>query len=477
MEKMYDIFVSYRRVDSEGRASGRDIARTIKLELEKRRYKVFFDYSEIKDGYFEEIILPAVQNSKIFILVLSKDALNRCSYEGDWVHREILKALQSRTKVIPVDPDGQFNGWPPNLPVDISSIKKIQISEIATNSLFETSIDKLENDRIKPIMLQSRLQTNAFSNGFNFSTRPVSTPYATAAKKPSPTKPTKKKEPFMKQIKEWMDGKAGDNLMIIGGSLLTILFVFFLWKCSDIDNTPAVKIVEQDGKAGLVLEGDTVLPCQYDSIWRMSDGFMFFKDDKRGWVSHDGDIVLPCEFKSIYSSDAFLIVEEENGLHHLYNNKGVRLTKNTYRYLRWGNGDGLGIVQDLNYKYGYIDSLGNEVITCKYFDANDFSEGKAFVKMSASETMKCIDKSEQVLFTTPYHDAEYYSEGLAYVSNYFVGGFINELGQLVIPMKYGMIKNEKGWITIPAFHDGTAPVSLEGVNGHVDKQGHFTPDD
>ena len=70
----FDVFISYRRVDSEGRTSGRDIARTIKLELEKRGYGVFFDYSEIKDNEFEDTILPAIHNSKVFIIVLSKDA-------------------------------------------------------------------------------------------------------------------------------------------------------------------------------------------------------------------------------------------------------------------------------------------------------------------------------------------------------------------------------------------------------------------
>ena len=63
----YDIFISYRRFDSKGRTSGRDIARTIKLELEKRGYKVFFDYSELRDNEFENIILPAVKNSKALL--------------------------------------------------------------------------------------------------------------------------------------------------------------------------------------------------------------------------------------------------------------------------------------------------------------------------------------------------------------------------------------------------------------------------
>ena len=45
-KKKYDIFISYRRVDSLGKVSGRDIARTLQKELQIRGYNVFFDYSE-----------------------------------------------------------------------------------------------------------------------------------------------------------------------------------------------------------------------------------------------------------------------------------------------------------------------------------------------------------------------------------------------------------------------------------------------
>ena len=148
MEKEYDIFISYRRVDSEGRTSGRDIARTIKLELEKRGFEVFFDYSEIKDNEFEDTILPAIHNSKVFIIVLSKDALLRCVNEEDRVRREIETAINAGRKIIPVSPDGAFNGWPVNLPDTIHSITKQQVSDISMGSLFEKSIDKLIEERI-----------------------------------------------------------------------------------------------------------------------------------------------------------------------------------------------------------------------------------------------------------------------------------------------------------------------------------------
>lgn len=147
MASGYDIFISYRRFDAEGRTGGRDIARTLKLELEKRGYKVFFDYSDIKDDDFEKVILPSIQQSKVFILVLSKDALNRCVHEGDWVRREIETAIRSGCKLVPISPDGAFAGWPDNLPDSIIPLTRQQISEVSMGPLFEKSIDKMEEDR------------------------------------------------------------------------------------------------------------------------------------------------------------------------------------------------------------------------------------------------------------------------------------------------------------------------------------------
>lgn len=188
----YDIFISYRRVDSEGRTSGRDIARTIMLELKMRGFKVFFDYSEIKDNAFENIILPAVRNSKVFISVLSKDALTRCSNKEDWVRREIETAIDSRCKIIPVNPDGAFDYiWPEVLP---ESFTKQQVSDISMGSLFEISIDKLVQDRIRP-EIEKRNQE------YRKAQQPIARNNAEQQKKKQPTSP-KKDSNFIHKVKE-----------------------------------------------------------------------------------------------------------------------------------------------------------------------------------------------------------------------------------------------------------------------------------
>ena len=148
--RQYDIFISYRRLDEQGNISGRDQARLIAKQLELDGYHPFFDYSEIKDNEFDKVIIPAVENSRVFILVLTKDALNRCRNEDDWVRREIETAIKSGSKVINVSPDNSFNGWPDTMPKSLYGIKNIQISDIHFGSLFELSIKKLIEERIVP---------------------------------------------------------------------------------------------------------------------------------------------------------------------------------------------------------------------------------------------------------------------------------------------------------------------------------------
>lgn len=155
-DKTYDIFISYRRLDERGNISGRDQARLIAKQLELEGYHPFFDYSEIKDNEFDKIIIPAVEKCKIFIIVLTKDSLNRCKNDDDWVRREIETAIKTGCKIINLSPDNTFDGWPKTLPQSLGKIKNIQISDIHFGSLFELSIKKLIDDRIKPGLLSSK---------------------------------------------------------------------------------------------------------------------------------------------------------------------------------------------------------------------------------------------------------------------------------------------------------------------------------
>lgn len=145
--KIYDIFISYRRV------GGAQYARILQLKLMERGYRVFLDYDELTDGIFGENIRQAIENSPIFIALLSPTYLSRCVDEHDRVRNELKLALKLNKYFICINPDNTFDGIPDGIPADIAqTIKVIQHSEISFGQHLDASINLLIQHRIQPII-------------------------------------------------------------------------------------------------------------------------------------------------------------------------------------------------------------------------------------------------------------------------------------------------------------------------------------
>lgn len=145
MASKYDIFISYRR------DGGAQYARILQLMLTQRGYKVFLDYDELTDGKFGEHIQDAIKEAPIFMLVLSQDALVRCKNEGDWVRREIQLAISEGKHIIPVNPDGSFNGIPEDIPDNIKEyVGTHQHSDINFGQTLGVTVEFMMENRIIP---------------------------------------------------------------------------------------------------------------------------------------------------------------------------------------------------------------------------------------------------------------------------------------------------------------------------------------
>ena len=141
----HDIFISYRR---EG---GKEIARTIKSHLDSQGFKVFLDFDELKDGVFDDRLIDAIEQSKVFMFILSPGSLDRCLNEGDWVRKEIEHAVAAGKHIIPVNPDGLFKSFPEGLSEPIvEALGRNQHSEVMTGQLFHASMKKMIDERVKP---------------------------------------------------------------------------------------------------------------------------------------------------------------------------------------------------------------------------------------------------------------------------------------------------------------------------------------
>ena len=125
----------------------------------------------------------------------------------------------------------------------------------------------------------------------------------------------------------------------------------------------------------------------------------------------------------------------------------------------WDFSEGL-VAVELNGKWGFIDKSGNEVVPLKYDWAGSFSEGLAPVGLSGM--WGYINKSGKLVLPLKYDWAGSFSEGLAPVELSGMRGYINKSGKLVLPLKYD-------WAG--SFSEGLAPVKLYGKVGFIDKSG------
>lgn len=95
-----------------------------KVHLQLRGFSVFIDVERLEAGKFDNNLLQSIRQAKHFILVLTPRALERCieDVDGkDWVHREIVAALQSNCNIIPIIDNFQWPE-PEELPEDMRSV-------------------------------------------------------------------------------------------------------------------------------------------------------------------------------------------------------------------------------------------------------------------------------------------------------------------------------------------------------------------
>lgn len=131
---MFDTFISYRR------DGGQNTAESLRQVLEYKDYKPFLDLSDMHAGRFDEQIHLHIRKAVNFILILSKGALDRCAEPNDWVHKEILTAIETGKNIVIMMEEG-FTA-PENLSDDISSILNCQ-SVIYHQSNLNQKLDEL----------------------------------------------------------------------------------------------------------------------------------------------------------------------------------------------------------------------------------------------------------------------------------------------------------------------------------------------
>lgn len=129
----------------------------------------------------------------------------------------------------------------------------------------------------------------------------------------------------------------------------------------------------------------------------------------------------------------------------------------------WAFSDGLAAVK-MNEKWGYINSKGEFQIPAKFFLAEPFSEGMAFVLGEEGGRWDIIDKQGRYVTRVTFEKHDPFSEGMAVVQVNGKYGFINKEGDYVIDPIYDDARS---------FSEGLAAVKSSEGWGYIDKNGNY----
>ena len=190
-----------------------------------------------------------------------------------------------------------------------------------------------------------------------------------------------------------------------------------------------------------------LIPLYYDETFPMRSGFgIVKKDNKYGLVDKSGKIILPIYYKEIRNLSSQYYLCSMNSDWGIMDIRGNQKPLEDFVLLNDNINDGLlRIVR--NGLFGFIDTLGNEIVTCKYSKASNFSEGVANVAIGEGVNIEqyLINTKGEVILkhnweVSPFH------EGLARKKNQnaSVYGYIDKTGKTVIKPKYRVAQDFKG---------------------------------
>jgi hypothetical protein len=205
-----------------------------------------------------------------------------------------------------------------------------------------------------------------------------------------------------------------------------------------------------DGYMGVLnTSGQPIIPLEYANMW-ISDKtnlLVFEKDNKYGIMNFSKELVLPPTFNYIMDLKGIYLLQVNNR-YRIFNPKQKNINNNEYdlfqSYREYQNQDKFSAVKR-NGKWGYIDSMGAEIIAPAYDTVFSFS-GYDVAYVGNKDKYGMIDRSGKVLIPVKYQAFLGFSEGLmgAVLNNKI--GYIDIEGKEIIPFIYDdaeLFKNSK----------------------------------
>ena len=468
----YDVFISYRR---EG---GDKYARTIQQALEKQ-YRVFLDFDELKDGVFDQRIIDAISESPVFLLILSRGALDRCVNENDWVRQEILQAVKCGCHIVPVTIDDTFEGLPASLPEELRrAVGQHQFSELQMKTLFKASMEQLVHDRIAPYVhreenttgIEVHIDVDADCDLFRFKTfiRHLKADIDNTIH----MNPGKYKLDFIStQIPEVKDSIIYSIAPELSCDIIEI-------KLKD-KISEAIKKIKKEEEAKRKAEeakqkseevrqrqeNTKLKPVEIGMLWGFSDksgkviipGLWDYAREfheglanvewclKRGYIDETGKLIIACQWNDDplggrFRSNGVAFGQDENWETWFFDKDGKPDQQGRKKGPYFD-----GLAPDFSYgdkKWGFIDKCGKIAIQHQWDYAFPFHKGLARVKDSNGK-WGVVDKTGNVVIPCEWGYIGPFNHGIAWVKNEKGKfGYIHASGHITVSCQW----EDVGWV-------------------------------
>lgn len=180
------------------------------------------------------------------------------------------------------------------------------------------------------------------------------------------------------------------------------------------------------------------------------------ENDKFGVINTNGEYIVEPIYNSIGEFKERRAVFNLNSNVGVIDDKGNVITRKNYNFISEFS-DGMALVamnyKNGDYRYGYINLKGEEVILPKFIMGYDFKDGIALIKLDYTK-YGLINKKSEILNTYNHVFVYGYNDGVMAFADNFQGpyGYINSKGKEIIKAKYS---------EATAFKDGVAIVSYD----------------
>ena len=237
---------------------------------------------------------------------------------------------------------------------------------------------------------------------------------------------------------------------------------------------PALKNTKNGAIYGYINnKGEFIIQPKFDGAYDFDDNCLAIinENNKDGIIDLKGEYKVYPIYDSISQFKEDRAVFSKDGGMGVIDQNGNIITKKSYGIIGQFNEDRavVGDSKSGEYRYGYIDRNGKEIINLKYENANDFIDNIALVKIKDYEYI-LIDKDGKVLNSYKYYLVSQYSDGFMVFSDKEEGNY----GYIDID---GNIRIKPMFTSASEFNDGIAIVSTEpnynGPYGVINKKGDY----